>query len=137
MGKDKTRPHLRRSRPQVAVASPAPGIGRLPGRVCTPEALRNGLQARPTFQTIILVRKAGAAVASTELARKIADTDKQIAVIEARVLQLQKRVENIRVRGADATAELKEIASLKQMLKDLEASKTQLVQQMQSGAARC
>ena len=70
---------------------------------------------------------------STDSARQIATTDKQIADTEARIIQLQKRVENLLAKGADADDERTEIAELTQTLKTLEARKTQFEQQQQRG----
>lgn len=67
-------------------------------------------------------------------AQKIADLNAQIADIEQQIVQNQKRVENLRAKGTDATEPRSAIATLTETLAQLEACKTRLEVQGHGGA---
>jgi hypothetical protein len=77
--------------------------------------------------------KGGPTVPSPDLARQIADVDVQIAEIEARIFQHQKRVENLLAKGGDAAESRATIASLATALAGLEAQKKALQRQARNG----
>lgn len=70
----------------------------------------------------------------SNFAQQIADLNAQSADIEQQIVQNQKRVENLRAKGADATELKSTIAALTEALAHLEACKTQLEAQGHGGA---
>jgi chromosome segregation ATPase len=61
--------------------------------------------------------------------------DAEIADVESRIFQHQKRVENLQASGGDTVELQSAIASLGKALADLEAQKAELRRQLQSGSA--
>ena len=73
---------------------------------------------------------------STDIARRIAELDEQIADTESRIFQHQKRVENLEARGADASDLRDVIKTLGETLADLRTHRQKLAQQAQQGPSR-
>lgn len=67
---------------------------------------------------------------TTNIARQISDVNTQIADTEIRIIQQQKRVENLRAKGADVTEMQSAVDALAEMLADLETHKAELEQQL-------
>jgi hypothetical protein len=75
-------------------------------------------------------------VPTPDIARQLAETDAQISDLEIRIIQQQKRVENLLAKGGDAADVREVIATLTLTLADLEARRARLEQQrQQSGTA--
>lgn len=63
---------------------------------------------------------------TTTIAQRLADVDAQITDIELRIIQQQKRVENLRARGVEVTEMQSMIAVMSETLAYLEANKSEL-----------
>jgi TolA-binding protein len=90
--------------------------------------------ARPTFRRASHpkpeIAKGNRTVPTTNIARQISDVNAQIADTEIRIIQQQKRVENLRAKGADVTEMQSAVDALAEMLADLETHKAELEQQL-------
>jgi len=65
-------------------------------------------------------------VPTTTIVQRLADVDAQIADIELRIIQQQKRVENLRAKGVDVTGMQSMVAVMSETLAYLEANKAEL-----------
>jgi len=65
-------------------------------------------------------------VPETDIAHRLAEIDAQIADLELRIVQQQKRVENLLAKGLDATGLRSAIAVMTETLAHLEANRAEL-----------